>query len=155
MLDCKAMDTTMDTNLKFLSDESSELVDMTQYKNIIGSLMYLKNTRTYICFDVNTLSQYLVKPRWVHLIVAKNVMRYLKCKIDLGLYYVRDHDYRLYGYTDSYAGSVRKRTSGGFYFLESTMISWFCKKQSSVALSITEAEYIAAFSACCESIWIQ
>ena len=47
---------------------------------------------------VNTLSQYLVKPRRVHLIVAKHVMRYLKCMIDLGLYYGRDHDYKLYGY---------------------------------------------------------
>ena len=44
MLDCKAMDTPMDTNLKLLSDESSELVEVTQYKQIIGSLMYLMNT---------------------------------------------------------------------------------------------------------------
>ena len=62
--------------------------------------MYLMNIRLDICFDVNTLSQYLVKPRRVDLIVAKHVMRYLKCMIDLGLYYGRDHDYNLYGYTD-------------------------------------------------------
>ena len=48
MLDCKAMATPMDTNLKLLSDESSELVDMTQDRQIIGSLMYLMNTRPYI-----------------------------------------------------------------------------------------------------------
>ena len=85
MLDCKAMATPMDTNLKLLSDETSELVDMSQYRQIIGSLMYMTNTRQDICFFVNTLSQYLVKPRWVHLIVAKHVMRYLKGTIDLGL----------------------------------------------------------------------
>ena len=45
MLDCKSMDTPMDTNLKLLPDESPELVDMTQYRQIIGSLMYLMNTR--------------------------------------------------------------------------------------------------------------
>ena len=56
MFDCKSMATPMDTNLKLLSDESSELVDMTQYRHIIGSLMYLTNTRPDICFDVNTLS---------------------------------------------------------------------------------------------------
>ena len=96
MLDCKSMATSMDTNIKLLSDESLELVDMTQYRQIIGSLMYLMNTRLDICFVVNTLSQYLVKPKWVHLIVAKHVMRYLKGMIDLGIYYGRDHDCRLY-----------------------------------------------------------
>ena len=57
MLDCKSMDTPMDTNLKLLSDESSDLVDMTQYRQIISSLMYLTNTRPDICFVVSTLSQ--------------------------------------------------------------------------------------------------
>ena len=55
MLDRKDMATPMDTNLKLLSDESSELVDMTQYRQIIGSLMYLTNTRPDICFALNTL----------------------------------------------------------------------------------------------------
>ena len=77
MLDCKAMDTPMDTNLKLLSNETSELVDMTQYSQIIGSLMYLTKTRPNIYFVVNTLSQYLIKPRRVHRITTKHVMRYL------------------------------------------------------------------------------
>ena len=50
---------------------------MTQYRQIIGSLMYIMNTRPDIFFVVNTLSQYLVKPRHFHLIVAKHVMKYL------------------------------------------------------------------------------
>ena len=58
--------------------------------------MYLMNTRSDICFVVNTLSQYLGNPRCVHLIVEKHVMRYLKGMTDLGHYYGRDHDYRLY-----------------------------------------------------------
>ena len=88
MLDCKAMATPMDTNLKLLFDDSSELVDVIEYRQIIGSLMYLTNTRSDICFVVNTLSQNLVKPRRVHLIAAKHVMRYLKGMIDFGIYYV-------------------------------------------------------------------
>ena len=72
MLDCKDMATPMETNLKILSDETLELVDMTHYRHIIGSLMYLTNTRSYILFVMNTLSQYLVKPRWVHLIAANH-----------------------------------------------------------------------------------
>ena len=78
--------------------------------------MYLKNTRPDICIVVNTLSQYLVQPRRVHLVAKKHVMRYLKGTIDFGLYYDNSHEYRLYGYTDAdWAGSIsdRKSTSGG------------------------------------------
>ena len=85
-------------------------------------------------------------------------MGYLKGTIDFGIYYVREHDYRLYGYMDlDWAGSVanRKSTSGGCSCLESAMISWFSKKQSSVALSMVEAEYIATCSASCEAIWLR
>ena len=85
-------------------------------------------------------------------------MRYLKGAIDFGLYYDGNHDYSLYGYTDvDWAGSVsdRKSTLGGCFCLGSAMISWFIKKQSSIALSTAEAEYIAACFASCEAIWIQ
>ena len=80
MLECKAMATPMDSNLKLLVDDSSELVDVTQYRHIIGSLMYLTNTRLDICFVEKTLSQYLVQPRRVHLIAAKQVMKYKKVR---------------------------------------------------------------------------
>jgi hypothetical protein len=60
--------------------------------------MYLKNTRPYICFSVNTLSQFLVEPRHVHLVAAKHVMRYLKGTLDCGLSYDGDHDFTLSGY---------------------------------------------------------
>jgi hypothetical protein len=158
MLECKSMNTPMETKLKLLVDTSSELVDATLYRQIIGSLMYLMNTRPDICFVVNTLSQYLVEPRRVHLVAAKHVMRYLKGTLDFGLCYNGDHDFRLIGYTDSdWAGSVsdRKSTSGCCFSLGSAMTSWQSRKQSSIALSTTEAEYIVACSASCEAIWLQ
>ena len=65
-------------------------MDVTHYRQIIGSLMYLTNTRLDI-FAVNTLSQYLVQPRWVHLVAAKHVIRYLKGTIDFVLYYDGSH----------------------------------------------------------------
>ena len=83
MLKCKFMATPMYSNLKLLADDSLELVDVTHYRQIIGSLMYLTNTRPDICFAMNTLSQYLVQPRRVHLVAAKHVMR----TIDFGQYY--------------------------------------------------------------------
>ena len=68
MMDCKAMDTPMASNLKLLSDASSESVDATMYPQMIGSLMYLMNTRPDICFAMNTLIQFLTYLRHVHLI---------------------------------------------------------------------------------------
>jgi hypothetical protein len=103
--------------------------------------MYLKNTRLDICFVVNTLSQFLVEPRHVHLMAAKHVMRYLKGTLDCGLNYDGDHDFTLIGYTDSdWAGSVsnRKITLGCCFSLGSSMISWQSKKQSSISLITAE-----------------
>jgi hypothetical protein len=110
MLECKSMNTPMETKLKLLVNTSSELIDATLYRQIIGSLMYLTNTRPDICFVVNTLSQFLVEPRHVHLVVVKHVMRYLKGTLDYGLSYDGDHDFTLSGYTDSdWARSVSDR----------------------------------------------
>ena len=158
MMDCKAMPTPMVINLKLLSDTSSETVDDTIYRQMIDSLMYLMNTRPNICFVVNTLSQYMVESRGVHLIATKHVMRYLKGTIDYGLKYVSNREISLQGFTDSdWAGSVanRKSTSGCCFSLGSTMISWFTRKQTSVALSTIEEEYIAACSTSNEAVWLQ
>ena len=86
-MECKAMTTPMASNLKLLSDDSSESVDATMYHRIIGSLMYLMNTRPNICFVVNTLTQFLRDPRHVHLITAKHILRYMRGTIDYGLKY--------------------------------------------------------------------
>ena len=56
VMNYRAMSTPMDMNLKLLADTSSEIVDATLYREMIGSLMYLTNTRSNICFVVNTLS---------------------------------------------------------------------------------------------------
>ena len=87
MMVCKAITTPMASNLKLLSDDSTEVVDATMYRQMIGSLMYLMNMRPYICFDVNTLSQFLTDPRHVHLIDAKHILRYLMGTVDYGLKY--------------------------------------------------------------------
>jgi hypothetical protein len=97
----------------------------------------------------------MVEPRRVHLVVANHVMRYLKGMLDYGLYYIGDHEFRSYGYTDSYwVGSAldRKRNLGCCFSLRSAMTSWKSKKQSIISLSRAEAEYIATCSASCEAI---
>ena len=99
----------------------------------------------------------MVEPRHIHLIGAKNLLRYLRGTINHGLRYTVG-SLRLQGYTDvDWAGSVvdRKSTSGCCFTLGSTLISWMSKKQKSVALSTAEAQYIAANMTCCEAVWLR
>ena len=101
MMDCKAITTPMASKLKLLSDDSSETVDATVYHQIIGSLMYLTNTRLDICFSLNPLSQFLTDLRNVHLIVAKHILRYLRGTIDYGIKYESNQKINLEVYVDS------------------------------------------------------
>ena len=77
-----------------MSVASLEIVDATMYRQMIGSLMYLMNMRPDICFVVNT-------SRHVHLIVAKNILRYLKGTVDYGLKYEPNQKINMEGYVDS------------------------------------------------------
>ena len=72
-------------------------MDAIVYRQMIGSLMYLTNTRPNICFAVNTLSQFLTDPKNVHLIAAKHILRYLKGTIDYGLKYEANQKINLEG----------------------------------------------------------
>ena len=113
--------------------------------------------RLDICFVVNTLSQFQMDPRQVHLIAVKHVLRYLKGTVDYGLEYDANQEINLHSYVDSeWEGSATdmKRTSGCCFSLGSGMISWFNKKQSCVVLSTTEVDYVATCSASCEVVWL-
>ncbi|GJZ84140.1 putative ribonuclease H-like domain-containing protein [Tanacetum coccineum] len=87
-----------------------------------------------------------------------HLYRYLKGQSKLGIWYPKDSTFDLVAYTDSdYAGASldRKSTIGGCQFLGCRSISWQCKKQTVVANSTTEAEYVAASSCCGQVLWIQ
>ena len=107
-MDCKSMATPMVTNLKKLSDSTSDLdlVGPTMYRKLIGSLMYLVNTRLDICFAVSTLSQFMVELRQLHWVATKHVLRYLRGIGGYGLRYVSNGEVRLHGYIDSNWGEV-------------------------------------------------
>ena len=120
--------------------------------------MYLTNTRPDICFTVNHLSQFLTDPRHVHLSSTKHILRYLRGTIDYGLKYEANQKIKLEGYVNSnWAGSAidRKSTSGCCFSIGSGVISWFSRKQSYVALSTVEEEYVIACSASCEVVWLR
>eukprot|EP00253_Pinus_taeda_P023759 PITA_23759 len=132
MEDCRPMSTPMITNCKKLHASDFELVDPTLYRQLIGSLMYLANTRPDICFAVNTMSQFMCEPRKVHWVAAKHILRYLQGTVDYGLDYRQGDGVRLVGYTDSdWAGcaSNRKSTSGCCFGLGSAVVPWFSQKQ--------------------------
>ncbi|GJR93918.1 hypothetical protein Tco_0266092 [Tanacetum coccineum] len=125
---------------------------------MIGSLMYLTASRPDIMFAVCACSRFQVTPKSSHLSAVKRIFRYLKGKPKLGLWYPRVSSFDLESYSDSdYAGANldRKSTTGGCQFLGRRLISWQCKKQTIVATSTTEAEYVAAASCCGQVLWIQ
>nr|GEW55487.1 uncharacterized mitochondrial protein AtMg00810-like [Tanacetum cinerariifolium] len=90
--------------------------------------------------------------------IVKRIFRYLKGKPHLGLWYLKDSPFDLVAYSDSdYAGASldKKSTTEGCQFLGCKLISWQCKKQTVVATSSIEAEYVAAASCCAQVLWIQ
>ena len=120
--------------------------------------MYLVNTRSDICYAVNQLSQAMVKPTKLFWKAGKHVLRYLRGTSQYGLWYRQSNEVKLHGFTGAdWAGSPmdRNSTSGGIFSIGSTAVSWYSRKQRSVALSSVEAEYMAASLATCEAIWMR
>ncbi|GJY21096.1 hypothetical protein Tco_0393662 [Tanacetum coccineum] len=138
--DVKFASTLVDLEKPLVKDGDADDVDVHLYRSMIESLMYLTTSRRDII--------------------------YLKGKPTLGLWYSRDSPFELVAYTDSdYVGTTqdRKSTTGGCQFLGNRLISWQCKKQTVVATSTTEAEYVAAsilfegrlLLSICSQAWIE
>ncbi|GJS01403.1 putative ribonuclease H-like domain-containing protein [Tanacetum coccineum] len=156
--DVKSASTPTDLEKPLVKDADADDVDEHLYRSMIGSLMYLTASRPDIMFAVCACARFQVSPKTSHLLAVKRIFRYLKGKPSLGLWYSKDSPLELVAYTDSdYAGATldRKSTTGGCQFLGNRLISWQCKKQTVVATSTTEAEYVAAASCCGQVLWIQ
>ncbi|GJS10709.1 putative ribonuclease H-like domain-containing protein [Tanacetum coccineum] len=156
--DVKSASTPVDLEKPLVKDGDADDVDVHLYRSMIGSLMYLTASRPDIMFVVCACARFQVTLKTSHLLAVKRIFRYLKGKPTLGLWYSRDSPFELVAYTDSdYARATqdRKSTTGGCQFLGNRLISWQCKKQTVVATSTTEAEYVAAASCCGQVLWIQ
>eukprot|EP00253_Pinus_taeda_P030134 PITA_30134 len=155
MQDSKAAITPKVMGLKLSKEDSSKDFDPSLYKSIIGSLMYLTATRPDIMFVVSLISRFIERPKEAHWQATKRILRYVKGTKQFGILYTTSECSDLIGYTDSdWVRSVdyRKSTSGYVFHMGSGAISWASKKQSIVALSTVEAEYVVAIAAACQAV---
>jgi hypothetical protein len=129
------------------------------YLSAIGALMYLANsTRPDIAFAVNLLARHSAAPTKRHWTGVKNIFRYLQGTADLGLFYQRNPDPSLVGYTDAgyLSDPHNARSQTGFVFLHGgTAISWKSSKQTLVATSTNHSEIIALYEAARECAWLR
>ncbi|GJS67884.1 putative ribonuclease H-like domain-containing protein [Tanacetum coccineum] len=147
----KTASTPIETQKPLTKDEEVVDVDVHLYRSMISSLMYLTASKPDIMFAVCACSRFQVTLKTSHLNAVKRIFRYLKGKPKLGLWYPRVSSFDLEAYSDSdYAGANldRKSTTGGCQFLSRRLISWQCKKQTIMATSTTEVEYVAAANYC-------
>jgi hypothetical protein len=161
--DCNSVSTPLDSNHPFgdINSTYPETPNLVKsYQRLIGSLLFLSIcTRPDIAFAVMALSQWNSKPEPRHFASAKRVLRYLKGTKDFRLKYGGvNKDLPLQGFTDSDWGgdpSTRASVSGYCWFFAGGPISWSAKKQVCIALSTTEAEYVAMTRALQEGIWLE
>ena len=148
----------MATNAKLTNDPSGESVDVTLYRSMIGCLLYLTASRLDIAFSVDVCFGFQSNPKVSHLNVVKKIIKYVGGTCDYGLFYSKESNLSLAGFSDSnWAGNADDKisTTGGYFYVGANLVAWMSKKQNSVSLSTVEAEYIAAGSCCSQLLWIK
>ena len=159
---CKPSRTPADLKLKIQTSQNrDEEVDQRIYRSLVGSLLYLvKQTRSDIMFTVNILSRHMNAPIDQHWLCGKRLLRYLQVSKDLKLTYTKEASYDLVGESDAdWSGDVndRKSTTGYYFKLNGrgTALSLGVKKQPTVALSSSEAEYQGMAGAVQEALYLK
>lgn len=158
MQDCKSSSTPLEPNLKLENVDSNQLEK--PYRELVGCLMYVMLTsRPDLSMAVGYFSRFQGCASVEHWNYLKRVLRYIKGTLDLKLIYRRlPMSSMLVGYADAdWANDVNDRKSITGYVIQvfGSAVSWTSKKQSTVSLSSTEAEYIALCHAACEIVWLQ
>lgn len=160
MDNCKPAMTPLDANQKLTRKKDNEEATQHPYRELIGCLTYLMlSTRPDISIAVNFLSRFqsgATDEHWCHL---KRVLRYLQGTKHLCLEYRRNTDADpLVGFADADWGSDmddRRSTSGYVFQVYGSTVSWTTRKQATISLSSTEAEYVSLSQASCEAIWLR
>ncbi|XP_016185879.1 uncharacterized protein LOC107627556 [Arachis ipaensis] len=142
---------------KLSRNSGTALEDKTHYRQLVGRLLYLTNTRPDIAYAMGRLSQFIDCPTNVHMQATQKVLRYLKGCPSVGFFFAADNDLKIIGFSNAdwatCADSQRSITGHCFYFGRS-LINWKSKKQSTIARSSSEAEYRALALATCQAQWL-
>nr|GEV66546.1 retrovirus-related Pol polyprotein from transposon TNT 1-94 [Tanacetum cinerariifolium] len=150
--------TPMVEQAKLKLDLVGKPVNHTDYRSMIGSLMYVASSRPDIIFSTCMCARYKANPNEHHVSAIKRIFRYLKGTINLGLWYPKDSGFDLTAYSDAdHAGCHldRKSTSGSIKFLGDKLECWSSKKQNYVPISTAEFEYVAVSSCCAQVLWMR
>ncbi|KAG7543347.1 Reverse transcriptase RNA-dependent DNA polymerase [Arabidopsis thaliana x Arabidopsis arenosa] len=132
--------------------------DVTQYRRLVGKLIYLTITRPDICFAVNVVSQHMQAPTLHHWNMVNRILKYLKGAPGQGIWMGCNKNTELVGYCDAdYAGDTKDRrsTTGYCTFIGGNLVTWRSKKQKVVSLSSAEAEYRAMRKLTTELMWLK
>ena len=167
MIDANPVSTLLDPNIKLkLNDDGREPNRSNDYASLLGSLQYLAiATRPDIAYAVNRLAAYTANPSFEHYGAAKRLLRYVKGTRNFGITYhtngtqhvgPKDSNF-FYGFSDAaFANADDKKSISGYVFLSSGgAITWGSKKQATIALSSTEAEYVTLSEAAREAMWLR
>jgi len=145
--------------IKVQAQADQDYMSKVPYSSAVGSLMYVMVcTRPDLAYAVSMVNRFLNQPQKENWKAVKRIFIYLKGIADVGLIYGSNSDCCLTGYSDAdYAADLVKRRSltGYAYTLGDRLVSWKETLQPSVALSITEAEYMALTEAAKEGIWLR
>ncbi|GJR92550.1 retrovirus-related pol polyprotein from transposon TNT 1-94 [Tanacetum coccineum] len=156
--DSKPTKMPMSTEIKLTKDDEANSKDSSKYQGMIGSLLYLTAIRPDIMFSVCLCARFQENSKTTHLEAIKRIFRCIRGTSHLGLWYPKRTRIETIVYADSdHAGDYvdRKSTSGVCTFMGCCLTSWFAKKQTVLAISMTEAEYVSAEKACQQALWMK
>ncbi|GJX67616.1 retrovirus-related pol polyprotein from transposon TNT 1-94 [Tanacetum coccineum] len=156
--DSKPTKTPMSTEIKLTKDDEADSMDSSKYQGMIGSLLYLTASRYNIMFSVCLCARFQENPKTTHLEAVKRIFRYIRGTSHLELWYLKGTGIEIIVYADSdHAGDYvdRKSTSGVCTFMGCCLTSWLAKKQTTLAISTTKAEYVSARKACQQALWMK
>ena len=148
----------MSPNVKLIVDLLGKSVDSSLYSSMIRSFLYLAASRPDISYSVGVCARYQANPKESYMTVLKRIIKYVKTTAEFGVWYSKDTNDVLVGYSDTdWTGNVDdiKSTSGGCFYVGNNLVSWMSKKQNSISLSTTEAGYIVVGSCCIRLLWMQ
>ena len=146
LTDSKIVNTLTELNTRLTPHDGEPFHDFTLYRHLVGSLIYLAVTQPNISYAVHQVSQFMAAPRSTHFSAVLRILWYLKGTLFLGLCSSSPSLLQLDAYTDvDWAGDLtdRRSTTGYYFLLGTSLISWWSKKQTVVAQSSTMAEYCA------------